>query len=164
MRFVARVIHNMKPSEHNDMLLNAAIILTFTFTLHIVVHLVGTYIIVELPGSWRIGSMGEASPISIAGLVVAICVMISLLSIIRLVHVPKKTILWVMTLIIPVIMSAGTAVYACMADGCARYGKQMLEDELKLIDTYIQYQEASGRRVGSGILDDKRRIEEQLGR
>jgi len=145
-----------------DIAVNALVLLTFVFSFHLIVHLVGTYLIIQLPYSWRLGFSGVDQPLPVFTLMVFISLLAALWALIRLLALPRKTIPLVVLFSIPLAMSLGTASYAHYAGRSAILGLNMLVEELDVTNRYLDHMERTGENAPPHIIESKRMLEKHL--
>jgi hypothetical protein len=112
--------------------------ISFTVVFHSVVHLLGIFIILMWPYSWKLGSFSQ----SVTAPPFALILWISICSIVwtslRLFACrPVKSPLLILILI-PICISAGTIKYANTVMKCTDAGYEMLEEDLRLVTERIQ--------------------------
>jgi hypothetical protein len=133
----------------------------FVFGLHTVIHILGIFVIVFLPYSWSLGTPTPTRLVSPFMFVAGISGLIIVWASLRLAIFRTKRIPVLIFLLIPVVMSVGSLVYARTAMHCTDVGRAMREDELKHLNQRIERYRDKPQRVRWDI-EERTRLQEEL--
>ena len=110
----------------------------FVLVFHLLVHLFGIFVIVTMPSSWQMGTPSHFTAIPPFQLIVLISVLSLVWAFLRVVAFRPMRLPVLVLLLIPVLMSAGTAVYAYTVTKCTDKGHDMLKSRLEYLNQKIE--------------------------
>ncbi len=111
--------------------------LLFVMVFHTLIHILGIFMVIQLPYTWQLGMPSRHASIPAFGLVVWISTLSLVWACLRFCTSTRQKVPALFILIVPVVMSAGTIVYAHTATKCADVGRQVLLSKLAELDSMI---------------------------
>ena len=133
----------------------------FVLGFHVVIHILGIFVMVQLPNSWRLGTSSRGVPVPAFSLVVWISVLSFVWASLRLAACRPFRAPVLILLLIPVVMSVGTAAYAHTVTKCTATGRAMMESELERLNERIDRFKDKPHRVWWEI-QERDRLQEEL--
>ena len=133
----------------------------FVLGFHVVIHILGIFVMIQLPHSWRLGTPSRGVPVPAFSLVVWISVLSFVWASLRLAACRPVRVPVLILLFIPIVMSIGTMVYAHTVTKCTTAGHGMLMSELEEINRRIERFKGNPRRMRWEI-EDRDRLQEEL--
>jgi len=133
----------------------------FVLGFHLVIHILGIFVMVQLPYSWRLGTPSRAVPVPAFSIVVWISVLSFVWASLRLAAFRPVRLPVLILLFIPIVMSVGTMAYAHTVTKCTATGRAMLEYEFERLNERIDRLKEKPHRVW-WEMQERDRLKEEL--
>jgi hypothetical protein len=133
----------------------------FVLGFHVVIHILGIFVMVQLPHSWRLGTPSRGVPFPAFSIVVWISALSFVWASLRLAACRPVRVPVLMLLLIPVLMSAGTVAYARSVTKCTAIGRAMMESELERLNERIDRYKKKPDRIWWEI-QERDRLQKEL--
>ncbi len=154
--------HEMKPYRKNLNSTDDQIApIWFVFGLHTLIHILGIFVVTLLPYSWCLGTPTQTRPFPPFMLVMWVSGLSLVWASLRLAVFRTARVPVMILLLIPVLMSAGSMVYAQTVMHCTDAGRAMREAELQYLNQRIERYGNRPQRVRWEI-EERDRLREEL--